>query len=83
TGYLLPCDQLAVCAVTVGTQMGYVSPLVGKEVSFVLLGGVQIGSGTLIRWYTLHVLALPFVITIVIAVHFWRVRKDGGISGPL
>jgi quinol-cytochrome oxidoreductase complex cytochrome b subunit len=83
TGYLLPWDQLAIWAVTVGTQMGYESPLVGKEVSFILLGGVQIGAGTLIRWYTLHVLALPFVITLLMAVHFWRVRKDGGISGPL
>ena len=83
TGYLLPWDQLAIWAVTVGTQMAYESPLIGKEVSFVLLGGVQIGPETLIRWYTLHVLALPFVIVIQMAVHFWRVRKDGGISGPL
>ena len=50
---------------------------------FVLLGGSQIGASTLVRWYTLHVLALPFVIVIQMAVHFWRVRKDGGISGPL
>lgn len=83
TGYLLPWDQLAIWAVTVGTQMAYESPVVGKEVSFVLLGGVQIGAATLIRWYTLHVLALPFIIVIQMAVHFWRVRKDGGISGPL
>jgi len=83
TGYLLPWDQLAIWAVTVGTQMAYESPIIGKEVSFVLLGGVQIGASTLIRWYTLHVLALPFVITLQMAVHFWRVRKDGGISGPL
>ncbi|MDQ4148439.1 MAG: cytochrome b N-terminal domain-containing protein [Actinomycetota bacterium] len=83
TGYLLPWDQLAIWAVTVGTQMAYESPVIGKEVSFVLLGGVQIGASTLIRWYTLHVLALPFVIVIQMAVHFWRVRKDGGISGPL
>ncbi len=83
TGYLLPWDQLAIWAVTVGTQMAYESPVVGKEVSFVLLGGAEIGSATLIRWYTLHVLALPFVILLQMAVHFWRVRKDGGISGPL
>ena len=42
-----------------------------------------IGPSTLIRWYVLHVLALPFVATIFLAVHFWRIRKDGGISGPL
>src|SRR6266496_105053 len=48
-----------------------------------LLGSVEIGPATLIRWYVLHVLALPFVATIFLAVHFWRIRKDGGISGPL
>ena len=37
----------------------------------------------LLRWYVLHVHFLPFVIVIFMAVHFWRVRKDGGISGPL
>jgi len=83
TGYLLPWDQLAIWAVTVGTNMMQNSPVVGKEVQFVLLGGSQIGASTLVRWYTLHVLALPFVIVIQMAVHFWRVRKDGGISGPL
>ena len=48
-----------------------------------LLGGVEIGTDTLLRWYVLHVLMLPFVIVIFMAIHFWRVRKDGGISGPL
>jgi quinol-cytochrome oxidoreductase complex cytochrome b subunit len=48
-----------------------------------LLGGLEVSSDTLLRWYVLHVLALPFVITIFLAVHFWRIRKDGGISGPL
>src|SRR5216684_4025139 len=81
TGYLLPWDQLAIWAVTVGTNMIQNSPVVGKEAGFVLLGGSQIGAQTLVRWYTLHVLALPFVIVIQMSVHFWRVRKDGGISG--
>ena len=51
--------------------------------SFVLLGGIEVGAPTLLRFYVLHVLALPFLIVIFMAVHFWRVRKDGGISGPL
>ena len=83
TGYLLPWDQLAIWAVAVGTQMMGYTPVFGKEVRFVLLGGVEIGPPTLLRWYVLHVLALPFVATIFMAVHFWRIRKDGGISGPL
>ncbi len=43
----------------------------------------MIGTDTLLRWYVLHVLFLPFVTVIFMAIHFWRVRKDGGISGPL
>ena len=50
---------------------------------FILLGGITVGPNTLLRWYVLHVLALPFVLVIFLAVHFWRIRKDGGISGPL
>jgi quinol-cytochrome oxidoreductase complex cytochrome b subunit len=83
TGYLLPWDQLSLWAVTVGTNMAGYTPVFGNQVRFVLLGGNEIGSNTLIRWYVLHVLMLPFVIVIFMAVHFWRVRKDGGISGPL
>jgi quinol-cytochrome oxidoreductase complex cytochrome b subunit len=44
---------------------------------------VEISGATLLRFYVLHVLFLPFIIVIFMAVHFWRVRKDGGISGPL
>ena len=83
TGYLLPWDQLALWAVTVGTNMMGYTPVLGTQVRFVLLGGKEIGSETLLRWYVLHVLMLPFVIIIFMAIHFWRVRKDGGISGPL
>jgi quinol-cytochrome oxidoreductase complex cytochrome b subunit len=83
TGYLLPWDQLAVWAVTVGTEMGGSTPVIGNQVRFALLGGPVIGPETLLRWYTLHVLFLPFIIVIFISIHFWRVRKDGGISGPM
>ncbi len=54
-----------------------------QEVRFVLLGGKEIGPKTLLRGYVVHVLFLPFVIVIFMAIHFWRVRKDGGISGPI
>ncbi|MGI8575260.1 MAG: selenite/tellurite reduction operon b-type cytochrome ExtP [Egibacteraceae bacterium] len=83
TGYLLPWDQLAIWAVTVGTNMAGFTPVFGAQVKFLLLGGAAIGPETLLRWYVLHVLALPFFLTIFLAVHFWRIRKDGGISGPL
>jgi quinol-cytochrome oxidoreductase complex cytochrome b subunit len=83
TGYLLPWDQLALWAVTVGTNMMGYTPVFGSSVRYVLLGSKEISGDTLLRWYVLHVLLLPFVIVIFMAVHFWRVRKDGGISGPL
>jgi cytochrome b6 len=83
TGYLLPWDQLAIWAITVGTSLAGYSPFVAKQANFILLGGVVVGPQTLLRWYVLHVLALPFVLVLFLSVHFWRIRKDGGISGPL
>ncbi|MGH8906769.1 MAG: selenite/tellurite reduction operon b-type cytochrome ExtP [Egibacteraceae bacterium] len=83
TGYLLPWDQLAIWAVTVGTDMAGWTPIFGQQVQFVLLGGSVVGPETLLRWYVLHVLAFPFILVLFLAVHFWRIRKDGGISGPL
>ena len=68
---------------TVGTSLGGYVPLISKQAQFLLLGGVNVGPNTLLRWYVLHVLALPFVLVIFLAVHFWRIRKDGGISRPL
>jgi quinol-cytochrome oxidoreductase complex cytochrome b subunit len=83
SGYLLPWDQLALWAVTVGTNMAGYVPVVGNQVKFALLAGVEVSAATLLRFYVLHVLAFPFIIVLFMAVHFWRVRKDGGISGPL
>ncbi|HZD23901.1 MAG TPA: selenite/tellurite reduction operon b-type cytochrome ExtP [Acidimicrobiia bacterium] len=83
SGYLLPWDQLALWAVTVGTNMAGYVPVIGNQVKFALLAGVEVNAATLLRFYVLHVLAFPFIIVLFMAVHFWRVRKDGGISGPL
>ena len=83
TGYLLPWDQIAYWAITVGTQMALYAPLLGPESSFFLLGGIQVGQETLLRFYVLHVIAFPLIAAIFMIVHFWRIRKDGGISGPV
>jgi quinol-cytochrome oxidoreductase complex cytochrome b subunit len=83
TGYLLPWDDLAIWAVTVGTNMIGATPLVGYQVRFLAVGGLEVGQNALIRFYTLHVVGLPLVAAVLMAAHFWRVRKDGGISGPL
>jgi len=103
TGYLLPWDQLAIWAITVGSNMARATPLAGSEgpgaaflklgdiglvhagndARFALLGGRFVGEGALLRFYVLHCLAIPFAAAVLMAVHFWRVRKDGGISGPM
>jgi len=97
TGYLLPWDQLAFWAITVGTNMAAAVPLLGHEgplhdllgatvdndVRFVLLGDVEVGATALIRFYVLHCVGLPLAALVLMGVHFWRVRKDGGISRPL
>lgn len=50
---------------------------------FLLLGARTVGEETLIRFYVLHCVAIPLLAAFGMAVHFWRIRKDGGISGPL
>ena len=82
TGYLLPWDQLAFWAITVGTSIAGYAPLVGKQIQFLLLGDATVGQEALLRFYVLHVAVLPLVLTLLIAVHFWRIRKDGGLSRP-
>ena len=49
---------------------------------FVLLGDATVGQEALLRFYVLHVVVLPAVLTLLVAVHFWRIRKDGGLSRP-
>jgi quinol-cytochrome oxidoreductase complex cytochrome b subunit len=103
TGYLLPWDQLAIWAITVGSNMARATPILGHEgplsqllvvdgipmitdisdARFGLLGARFVGEETLNRFYVLHCVAIPLAAAMLMAIHFWRVRKDGGISGPL
>jgi quinol-cytochrome oxidoreductase complex cytochrome b subunit len=77
TGYLLPWDQLAYWAVTVGTNLVHYVPLLGDRLQDLLIGGNQIGQSTLLRFYALHVAVLPAALAVLLGVHLWRVRKDG------
>jgi quinol-cytochrome oxidoreductase complex cytochrome b subunit len=83
TGYLLPWDQLAYWAITVGSNIGSYAPLVGVQLRELLLGGHTVGEAALLRFYVLHVAVLPALIILLTIVHFWRVRKDGGLSRPV
>jgi quinol-cytochrome oxidoreductase complex cytochrome b subunit len=76
TGYLLPWDQLAYWAVTVGSEMASYVPLVGDRVQEVLLGGPVVGEGTLLRFYVLHVAVIPILLALGVTWHLWRWRKD-------
>src|SRR5579863_9883618 len=82
TSYLLPWDQLAFWAITVGTSIAGYAPLIGKQMQFVLLGDTTVGQEALLRFYVLHVAVLPAVLVTLVGVHFWRIRKDGGLSRP-
>ena len=82
TGYLLPWDQLAFWAITVGTSIAGYAPLIGSQIKFVLLGDTTVGQEALLRFYVLHVAVLPTVLLTLVGVHFWRIRKDGGLSRP-
>jgi quinol-cytochrome oxidoreductase complex cytochrome b subunit len=95
TGYLLTWDQLGMWAITVGTNMARATPFLGHEgpfgeqlgitayndVRFALLGGSVVGANALLRAYIWHCIAIPLIVTFLIGIHFWRVRKDG-FSGP-
>ena len=76
TGYLLPWDQLAFWAVTVGTEMAAYVPFVGEQVRRLLLGGETVGAATLLRFYVLHVAVLPSALVFTLMIHLWRWRKD-------
>ncbi len=94
SGYLLPWDQLAFWAVTIGSNIAgsateftdafgltnVIDP--GRLIKNLLIGGNQVDQPALTRFYLLHIIFLPLLSIILIGVHFWRIRKDGGLSRP-
>jgi len=94
SGYLLPWDQLAYWAVTIGANIAqspreltdaigitrYVD--IGGLQKTLLLGSRSVGEDALIRFYVLHVFFLPLLMAAFMGLHFWRIRKDGGLSRP-
>ena len=79
TGYLLPWDQLAFWAITVGSNLISAMPIVGARIRFLILGGNGINANALLRFYVLHCVILPLAAVAFVAIHFWRIRKDGGL----
>ena len=79
TGYLLPWDQLAYWAITVGSNIASAVPVIGDKIHFLLLGGHAVNANALLRFYVLHCMILPLAAMFFVAIHFWRIRKDGGL----
>jgi hypothetical protein len=82
TGYLLPWDQRAFWATTVGTEIAGGIPQVGDLALVFLRGGWEVGSITLSRFYALHVLLLPAICLLLLLGHFLMIRRQG-IARPL
>jgi quinol-cytochrome oxidoreductase complex cytochrome b subunit len=95
SGYLLPWDQLAYWAVTIGSNIAAsareLTDLAGITSHFdpggflkkLLIGGDTVGQPALSRFFALHVVFLPLTTLVLLGVHFWRIRKDGGLSRPV
>ena len=95
SGYLLPWDQLAYWAVTIGSNIAAsareFTDLLGITHAFdpggflkkLLIGGETVGQPALSRFFALHVIFLPLTTLILLGIHFWRIRKDGGLSRPV
>jgi quinol-cytochrome oxidoreductase complex cytochrome b subunit len=79
TGYLLPWDQLAFWAITVGSNLMSAVPVLGQKFRFLMLGGNTVNANALLRFYVLHCVILPLAAAFFLAIHFWRIRKDGGL----
>ncbi|MFQ5611745.1 MAG: cytochrome bc complex cytochrome b subunit [Anaerolineae bacterium] len=82
SGYLLPWDQLAYWAVTIGTSMAEAAPLFGNEVNLLLRGSQDIGAGGLLRFYLLHIFFLPLLAIVFLSVHYYKVSREHSISLP-
>ena len=83
SGYLLPWDQFSFWAVTVGTSLVQAIPLIGEPLQQVLRGGTEIGADGLLRFYVMHVLVLPVMVVLFLAIHYYRLVRLHGISLPI
>ncbi len=82
SGYLLPWDQLAYWAVTIGTSMADTIPGFGNTITTMVRGGAEMGQDGLLRFYLLHVIGLPLIMTFLLAVHYFRVVRIHPLQKP-
>jgi quinol-cytochrome oxidoreductase complex cytochrome b subunit len=77
TGYLLPWDQKAYWATTVGTRIAGTPPLIGDTILRIVRGGADLSAITLARFFGVHVWVLPAALILVLAIHLYLVIRNG------
>lgn len=82
TGYLLPWDQKAFWATTVGTRIAEVTPFFGKWILLIMRGGEELSAVTLARFYGVHVWVLPVALLVLILIHMYLVIRIGISAVP-
>lgn len=82
SGYLLPWDQLAYWAVTVGSSITESGPVVGPAMNLIMRGAPDIGTGGLLRFYLQHVILFPLLAILFISIHYYKVSREHSISLP-
>jgi len=82
TGYLLPWDQKAFWATTVGTRIAGVAPLIGEAILRVMRGGAELSAVTLARFFGAHIWILPGGLLTLLAIHLYLVIRIGITAPP-
>ncbi len=82
TGYLLPWDQKAYWATTVGTRIAGVPPIIGEYLLKIMRGGPDLSAVTLARFFGTHVWVLPATLALLVGLHLYLVIKIGISAVP-
>jgi quinol-cytochrome oxidoreductase complex cytochrome b subunit len=82
TGYVLRWDKGTSWALVVGTNLVKTIPGIGSKLYEFVIGGAQLGSATLLRFYSWHIFGLTIAMIVVVIWHIFRIRRDGGIAVP-
>ena len=82
TGYLLPWNQRAYWATTVGTQIPGTVPFIGEWITRILRGGTDLSAVTLARFFSVHIWVLPVLIIMMIGIHMYLIIRLGIAGSP-